>query len=82
MKGDIKMKTGKFRYEISSTNESSDKYGKCDVCGKHASEVFHQMEEQYYRIEHDGKVYEGWTKHECHDHFGHEQCLLAQRRTN
>jgi hypothetical protein len=81
LRGDIKMKTGEFRYRISSTEASSDKYGKCEVCGKHASEVFLQTEEQYYTIERNGEtIHEGWTRHECNSYFGHEACLLSKRK--
>lgn len=69
-----------FRYKLISTGESSGKYGKCDVCGEHCTEVFHQLEEKHYHFEHDGEVFDGWTKHEAHDYFGHENCLTEKRR--
>jgi hypothetical protein len=61
-----------YRYRLSSTGGSSAKYGPCEVCGQHATEVFQQTEEQAYE--------EGWTQHECQRLFGHEDCLLAKRR--
>jgi hypothetical protein len=69
-----------FRYELSSTNESSSKLGNCEVCGKHATEVYMQSEERHYKFEHNGVKYEGWTKNGCNDYFGHEQCLRSKRR--
>lgn len=61
-----------YRYRLISTGESSQKYGKCEICGEHASEVFHQIEEKKYP--------QGWTHAECHDAFGHEKCLKNIRR--
>ena len=37
-----------YRYDLNSTEESSNKYGNCYICGKHATEVFHQTEEKQY----------------------------------
>ena len=31
-----------YRYQLRSTNYSSARYGLCEVCGEHASEVFSQ----------------------------------------
>ena len=71
-----------YRYRLISTGYSSDKYGNCEVCGKHVSEVFSQSEEQYYTIERNGKmIHEGWTKCGCSDYFGHKECLLGVRRS-
>jgi hypothetical protein len=73
---------GEYRYTISTTGESSNKYGVCDLCGKHATEVFHQREERHYEFEHDGEKFEGWTRHNCHSYFGHADCLKGKRRSN
>ena len=61
-----------YRYRLTSTGDSSEKYGACEVCGKHASEVFQQAEERAF----EG----GWTQYQCRRLFGHEGCLIAQRR--
>lgn len=53
----------KYKYKLISTGESSSRYGPCEVCGKHVSEVYHQIEWKYFRLEHYGKVYEGWIEH-------------------
>lgn len=71
-----------YRYIIKSTGASSSKYGSCEVCGNHATEVYHQLEEQHYTIEHNDKKTEGWTKYECNDYFGHKECLESKRRDN
>ena len=68
-----------YRYKLSSADESSAKLGNCDICGKHAAEVYHQTEEKFYRI--DRIKHEGWTQHGCKTLFGHEECLLIARRT-
>lgn len=61
------------RYRLSSTGGSSAKFGPCEVCGGHATEVFQQVEERAYSG--------GWTQHECRRLFGHETCLTVQRKT-
>lgn len=45
---------------VKSTGSSSAKYGKCEICGQHASEVFCQR-----------YVY----NHAIHHTFGHDECL-------
>src|SRR5215475_10419889 len=41
---------GVFRYSITSTGNSSHKYGNC-FCGQHATEIFSQVEErQFYDL--------------------------------
>jgi hypothetical protein len=67
---------GTYRYRLTSTGDSSAKYGNCEVCNKYASEMFRQSEERAY--DDDGQV--GWTQHGCRNLFGHKECLLAQRR--
>lgn len=65
-----------YKYKITSTGESSQKYGNCEICGKHATEVFSQSEERKYIFEGE----EHWTHHKCNSYFGHEECLISQRR--
>lgn len=74
------MKKDQYRYNLSSTGESSSAYGVCEVCGKHATEVYSQSEERYYKFEHNEKVYEGWTHNKCKDYFGHKECLESKQR--
>lgn len=58
-----KEKEGKYmyRYILTTTRNSSNKFGKCEVCGEHAAEVFVQREEKHYSFSHHGKIYEGWA---------------------
>lgn len=65
-----------YRYKISSTGGNSQKYGNCEICGEHATEVFSQSEERQFTFE--GK--EHWTNHKCNSYFGHEECLISKRR--
>lgn len=61
-----------YRYTLKSTGSSSAKLGNCEVCAKTVIEVYHQVEEKQYT--------RGWTRHECSDLFGHEECLISTRR--
>lgn len=69
--------TPTYYYKLISTGKSSHSFGHCEVCKKHASEVFHQIEERTY-IRHTGEI--GKTFAGCHDLFGHKSCLLKQRK--
>lgn len=83
---------GTYRYSLKSTGYSSDRYGKCEVCRKHSSEVFHQVEERKYDpnkahiddLLEDSAVYQkldpGWTRNKCFDLWGHKECLISKRR--
>lgn len=78
-----KVNVGDYNYRIKSLRHSSDRYGLCEVCKGHVSEVFYQTESRYYEAFLNGIVIiSGWTYHECHSYFGHEQCLLSKRRPN
>lgn len=74
---------GTYRYRIRSTGASSQKYGPCEVCGEHASEMFSQVEERRYKraakIRPEMDDY-GWTQHECYSFYGHKECLIGKRR--
>lgn len=63
--------SGEYVYRISSTFASSSKYGNCEVCGNHVAEVYSQVEAKEYTF--DGK--EGYTYHNCHNIFGHKECI-------
>lgn len=62
-----------LRYRLSSTKHSSQRYGNCEVCGKHASEVFVQVEE----IKIADEVGRWYRK--TGTIFGHEECLRQAR---
>jgi len=57
-----------YTYRLTSMDESSAKYGLCEVCGKHCSEVWYQAEMR------SGSYYG------CRSFFGCKDCLIAQRR--
>jgi len=61
------------KYQIRSTGYSSDRFGACECCGKHVSEVFilnHQMRYD------DPELGPSWTYYgNIGMKFGHEACL-------
>ncbi len=65
-----------YRYSLISTEYSSHRYGPCEVCNKHVSEVFSQSEERQF--EYEGGIH--WTYNKCFDLFGHKECLIGKRR--
>jgi hypothetical protein len=69
-----------YRYNLTSTHESSDKYGNCEICVKHCSEVFSQTEERHYIIDKPNFHHESWTTNKCNNYFGHENCLKNKQR--
>ena len=72
-----------YRYTLKRTGKNSNYLGNCEICGKHCSEVFHQIEEQAYNKDkidaEQGFNGIGWTRYNCHDYFGHELCLKAKQ---
>lgn len=64
------------RYRLKSTDESSRKFGPCEVCGQHCTEVFYQVESELF--DDDGVTRE--TYHNCRNLFGHRTCLEGARR--
>lgn len=82
------MVVGTYRYRLRSTCHSSEKYGPCECCGKHVTEVCHQTEERAYQLRSDEPIRVlgvttdmiGWTHFQCSNLFGHEECLVARRR--
>ena len=72
-----------YRYRLRNTHESSDRFGACEVCNKHVSEVWLQTEERQY-IHGKGSDLEGeigWTHHNCFRYFGHLICLESKQRS-
>lgn len=61
----------KRRYTLSNLEESSAKYGNCEICGEPVSEVYLQREE-------NESTYGGWTYGRTR--FGHEDCLINMRK--
>lgn len=72
---------GDRKFLTRSTGHSSQRYGACEVCGTHATEVFVQTE--YERYETDGRDPPAvranpWTI--TATRFGHAECLAERRR--
>ena len=64
LKGSEKKMENLYRYRLNSTGHSSTRFGPCEVCGKHASEVFIQAEQKRYR-RHDSTL--SWIYADCID---------------
>ena len=62
----------KYVYRMSKMSGGSDKYGKCECCGKDVESTFLLVELAPYQRG-DGSI--GLTHHDCHDKFGHKSCL-------
>ena len=62
-----------IKYKLISTDHSSKRFGLCEICHQHVSEVFHQVEMREYK---PGR----WTRFNCHNLFGHKECLMAQQK--
>ena len=74
-----------YRYKLTSLHASSDKYGKCEVCHSHASEVFFQTEEKQFNLDAIDAAQGftepfSWTQHDCTNLFGHKDCLQAAQK--
>ena len=70
--------SGPYWYRTKPLNESSAKYGNCEVCGKPVDAVYIQVEGRMAK--HEG-MEPFLTHHECKETlFGHKECLLAQQR--
>ncbi len=69
-----------YRYRLTNTNHSSSKFGPCEVCQKHVSEVWFQVEERSYQPYPDDDPSTPWTRVGCTTLFGHRRCLVAKRR--
>ena len=63
----------KYRYFKRSMSASSSKYGVCEICKEHVTNVHIQIEEREYKAE-------LWTQDKCHTLFGHEHCLDKKRK--
>lgn len=73
-----------YKYNLSTTEKSSNEYGKCDICNKHCSEIFHQTEQRKYKLPEiiavKRKEKYGYTHNNCNDYFGHKECLESIQR--
>lgn len=80
---------GQYRYTIYNTGYSSARFGVCEVCGKHVSEVWSQREERQYEPdqeeldwfkEHDITPDGFYTTYNCTWYLGHRECLESKQR--
>lgn len=68
-----------YRYKLIQQHATSDKYGKCQICGKFVTDVYHQMAEQRFSI--DGILDDdGGSWSHKHGAFGHKECLIGVRK--
>ena len=67
-----------YRYRITSTGGNSIKYGNCEICGKPATEIFHQVEERSYKNSFEEVIH--FTQNKCTNYFGHKECLESKQR--
>jgi hypothetical protein len=68
-----------FAYRLRNTGSSSQRLGACEVCEKHATEVFHQVES---RSVEKSPGFDRYTYADCSDLFGHRDCLISRQRTH
>jgi len=59
-----------YKYKLINECASSDKYGKCEICGKYVDSIYHQIEYKKYKS--------GWLVNK--ELFGHKDCLIKERR--
>lgn len=64
----------KYKINIVNQNASSAKFGPCEVCNKHASEVFHVWSEEW--VENGDDYF--YTQHKNVSLFGHKDCCLSK----
>lgn len=68
-----------FAYRLKSTGHSSERYGNCETCGQHCSEVFMQTETRGYRYPDTALM--SYTYHNTNGAlFGHRECLIRRQR--
>lgn len=65
-----------YRYRMKNTGHSSTRFGDCQLCGKHVSEVHYQTEQRRYDRG-DGTT--GYTTRGCRAIYGHAECLRRYR---
>lgn len=59
-----------YKYKLINELAGSNKYGDCEICGKYADTIYHQIEYKKY-INQDRSRY-----FQLNDAFGHKDCLL------
>jgi len=61
-----------YKYKLINEHNSSNKYGKCEVCGKYADSIYHQTELKKYKFGY-------FVNNEL---WGHKDCLIKIRNLN
>jgi len=73
-----------YAYRLRSTRHSSRKFGNCEVCDKHATEVFIQVELKAvpWLVSLDSQETDPArdSYRDCSTSFGHRDCLIAAQR--
>lgn len=68
----------KYRYRLISTKCSSERLGKCVVCGKEVADVHLQVEEKEYFSKTKQRI--SFTQLNCSRLFGHKECLISKQK--
>ena len=68
-----------YVYRQVNTGESSTRFGNCEICDQFVNNVIHQIEGRIYQ--NPETELDAVTYHECHNIFGHQNCLNGAQRT-
>jgi hypothetical protein len=71
------MTTAGYVYRLKKMGASSEKFGVCEVCQKHVSDVHYQVEGRGYT---DAGGMMAITHHGCRNLWGCRGCLMASQR--
>ena len=74
------MTTLKIDYKLSPTGENSAKFGNCECCNKHVSDVYIMSAIETYSYELDGKTYTDTKRVNLPFAFGHMECLFLSQK--
>lgn len=74
----MKTKTPEYRYRYNLIKQigGSEKYGNCEICGKHCDTIYSQSESREYTRPLTNTQH--WIR--VSDHWGHVDCLKMQRK--
>ena len=59
-----------YKYKLINEHASSDKYGKCEVCGKFVDNIYNQSEFKKYKF--------GYFLN--NELWGHKDCLIKNQK--
>lgn len=66
---------GETQFRLTNLEDSSAKYGDCEICKKHCSEIYLQTKLEFYDFPEDDAS--GWSY--AGQGFGHKDCLISLR---